>query len=120
MSRGPRSPRTLADAIQVAGRRGVVHVVQKARESLYDIVISAAVPAAFVRVKYAERILLALPEVEFLYRDAIAGLRTLASPDTISRELWLHSRHGTWRFFRVLEPGLAEISADGRLLTAAG
>jgi hypothetical protein len=116
MSRGPYPGRTLADALPIAAIRGTVHMVRLARGSLYDIVISTAVPVAFVRVKYADRILLTLAEAEVFYCETIIGLRAIVSTENISRELWLRSRHGTWRFFRVTGNGLVELTRDGRLL----
>jgi hypothetical protein len=38
----------------------------------------------------------------------------------ISRELWLRSRHGTWRFFRVTADGLVEIGRDGNVCPGPG
>ncbi|MFA4848451.1 MAG: hypothetical protein WC626_01865, partial [Methanoregula sp.] len=36
--------------------------------------------------------------------------------DAISRELWLRSRHGTWRFFRLTSEYLVELGQDGHPL----
>ncbi len=113
MSRGPHPGRTLAAALPIAEIRGMVHRIRSARGSLYDIVIATAVPVAFVRVKYADRIHLTLAETEEFYREAIDGLHAIVSTENISRELWLRSRHGTWRFFRVINIGLVELSRDG-------
>lgn len=120
MSRGPHPGRTLAGAIPIAQLRGTVHVVRRAHESQYDLVIAATVPVAFIRVKYADRILVSLQDIEARHRDAIAGLRAMVSAENISRELWLRSRHGTWRFFRIETTGLVEISRDGRPLDIPG
>ena len=113
MSRGPYPGRTLAGALPIAAIRGTVHLVREARGGLYDLVIPTAVPVAFVRVKYADRILLTLAEAEVFYREVIIGLRSIVSTENISRELWLRSRHGTWRFFRVMKTGLVELSQNG-------
>jgi hypothetical protein len=113
MSRGPYPGRTLAAALPIAEIRGVVHRIRSARGSLYDIVIATAVPVAFVRLKYADRIHMTLAETEEFHRDAINGLRAIVSTENISRELWLRTRHGTWRFFRVMGTGLVELSRNG-------
>lgn len=113
MSRGRYPGRTLAAALPIAEIRGMVQKVRSARGSLYDIVIATAVPVAFVRVKYADRIDLTIEETEEFHREAIGRLRTIVSTEKISRELWLRSRHGTWRFFRVLKTGLVELSRNG-------
>jgi hypothetical protein len=113
MSRGRYPGRTLAAALPIAEIRGVVHKIRSARESLYDMVIATAVPVAFVRVKYADRIDLTLAETEEFHREAINRLHAIVSTENISRELWLRSRHGTWRFFRVMKTGLVELSRAG-------
>jgi hypothetical protein len=113
MSRGPYPGRSLASALPIAEIRGMVHRSRSTRGSLYDIVIATAVPVAFVRVKYADRIDLTLAETEEFHREAINRLRAIVSTENISRELWLRSRHGTWRFFRVMKTGLIELSRNG-------
>ena len=113
MSRGPYPGRTLAAALPIAEIRGTVQKIRSARESMYDIVISTAVPVAFVRVKRSDRILLSLEEAEVLHVEAITGLRSIVSAENISRELWLRSRHGTWRFFRIMKTALIELSRNG-------
>lgn len=101
------------DALPIAAIRGTVHLVRQARGGLYDLVIPTAVPIAFVRVKYADRIRMTLAEAEAFYRETIVGLRSIMATEHISRELWLRSRHGTWRFFRVAKTGLVELSRNG-------
>jgi hypothetical protein len=113
MSRGPYPGRTLAAALPIAEIRGNVQKIRSARESMYDIVIATAVPVAFVRVKYADRIDLTLAQTEEFHRVSINRLRAIISTEKISRELWLRSRHGTWRFFRILKTGLVELSRNG-------
>jgi hypothetical protein len=120
MSRGPYPGESLAAAVPIAEMRGTVHIVRHARGSLYDFVISTAVPVAFVRVKYTDWILMPLPEAEAYYRDVINGLRAIASTENVSRELWLRSRHGTWRFFRVTGNGLVELSRNGMIFNTPG
>ena len=83
MSRGPYPGRTLAGALPIAAIRGTVHMVRQARGGLYDLVIPTAVPVAFVRVMYADRILLTLAEAEECYRGVIIGLRSIISTENI-------------------------------------
>jgi hypothetical protein len=85
-------------------------------ESLYDLTIISAVPVVFVRVKFAARILASLQEIIAEFRDAILRLRSIPQDAAISRELWLRSKHGTWRLFRVAADGLTELDRDGRPL----
>jgi hypothetical protein len=116
MSRGPQPRRALAEAIPIAQTRGNVQIVRQGPENLYDFVIVSAVPVAFVRVKRAERILAPLPEIAQEFHEAILRLCLVASSITISRELWLRSKHGTWRFFRVTGDGIIELGRDGEPL----
>lgn len=44
--------------------------------------------------------------------------RPLTRDKAVSAELWLRSKHGTWRFFLVTATGLTEIDRDGKLLPA--
>ena len=117
MSRGPRPRVAIGEALEIAKKRGTVQVAGDNPESLYDFAIVSASPVAFVRVKYAARIL--APEIDIAsgYRDDIARLRSLPQETAISRELWLRSKHGTWRFFRVTAGALTELGRDGRPLT---
>jgi hypothetical protein len=55
-----------------------------------------------------------LAEISAEYADAIAGLCTIPTGGPVSRELWLYSRYGALRFFRVGADGsLEEIDRDG-------
>jgi len=120
LSRGPLPKRALAAAIPLAEKRGKVHIVRQGPENLYDFEIVSVVPIAFVRVKRAERILATLQEIAQDFHDAIVRLRLVASSAAISRELWLRSKHGTWRFFRVMSDGIIELGQDGEPLRGAG
>jgi hypothetical protein len=59
--------------------------------------------------------------MQWLEREAAdehAGLRIIASSPAISRELWICSPRGNFRFFRVLADSLVELDRDGQLLPA--
>ncbi len=43
-------------------------------------------------------------------------LRIIARDAAITAELWLRSKHGTWRFFLVTPNSLVEIDRDGKRL----
>ncbi len=69
---------------------------------------------AHVRVRRVERIRIT---PELLEREAaadLAALRFIASSPGISRELWIHTPHGTFRFFRVLADSVAELDRNGQ------
>jgi hypothetical protein len=120
MSRGPRPYRAITGALVIARLRGKVHLTENGPETQYDFTITAVTPVSFVRVKYAGRILAPLSEILESYRDEIFRLRSITNNTGISRELWLRSKHGTWRFFRVTEEGLIELDRSGLPLFVSG
>ena len=67
---------------------------------------------------FAARILGAVSEITDDFKDEIEQLRIIARDAAISTELWLRSKHGTWRFFLVTASGLTEIDRDGKPLAA--
>jgi hypothetical protein len=116
MSRGPKPRRALNAAIPVAELRGKVQIAGSCPESQYDFTIVSAIPVAFIRVKFAARILIPLEEIASEYRVAILELMAVTRDTAISRELWLCSKHRTLRFFRILSEGLVELGRDGKVL----
>lgn len=120
MSRGPRSYRALDDGCRIAQLWGTVQVAEYGPESRYDFTITETLPIAFVRVRYAERLLATLNEIAAVFRDDILRLRPIANVASISRELWLRSKHGTWRFFCVTADGIVEIDRHGQVLADKG
>jgi hypothetical protein len=51
------------------------------------------------------------------FQDRLLQLRMVTRHDAISRELWVRSRHGTWRFFRLAGERLVELDRAGQTLT---
>ena len=120
MSRGPRPHRALADAIPIAQLRGVIQMSGLGPERIYDISIVSKIPVTFARVMFAPQILGAIEQIAGDFKDEIDMLRIIARDAAISAELWLRSKHGTWRFFLVTGTGLIEIGRDGKPLVAGG
>jgi hypothetical protein len=118
MSRGPRPHRALIEAIPIAQLRGIVQLAGLSPERIYDMSIISKIPIAFIRVMFAARILGAASEIADDFKDEIAQLRLIARDAAVSAELWLRSKHGTWRFFLVTAAGLIEIDRDGKPLAA--
>ncbi|MDO8872593.1 MAG: hypothetical protein Q7V05_07685 [Methanoregula sp.] len=114
MTRGPRPQRALTEAIPIAQLRGVVQLGGLSPERIYDISIISRLPIAFIRVMFAARILGAVSEITDDFKDEIEQLRIIARDAAVSAELWLRSKHGTWRFFLVTGSGLTEIDRDGK------
>lgn len=120
MSRGPRPHRALAAAMPIAQLRGVFQMSGLGPERIYDISIISKIPVTFARVMFAPQILVAIEQIAGDFKDEIDKLRIIARDAAISAELWLRSKHGTWRFFLVTGTGLIEIDRDGKPLAAGG
>lgn len=116
MSRGPPSRRALADAIPIARQRGTIQVAGRGPEKLYDFTIVSVLPVVFVRVSYCAHIHASAAELAREFKDSLNRLRLITKHESISRELWLRSRHGTWRFFRLIAECLVEQGRDGQPL----
>lgn len=113
MSRGPPSKRTWAEAIPVARQRGTIQMAARGQENLYDFTIVSSLPVAFVRVSYCANIHAPVVEIKTNFQDLLSRLSRISRHDAISRELWLRSRHGSWRFFRLVENVLVELGWNG-------
>jgi len=116
MSRGPPSRRALADAIPIARQRGAIQVAGHGPEKLYDFAIVSVLPVVFVRVSYCAHIHAPAEELAWEFKESLERLCRIPKHESISRELWLRSRHGTWRFFRIIAECLVELGRDGQPL----
>jgi len=116
MSRGPRPHRALAEAMPIAQLRGVVQMSGLGPERIFDISIVSKLPITFARVMFAPQILAAIVEIADDFKDEITQLRIIARDAAITAELWLRSKHGTWRFFLVTGTGLVELDREGKPL----
>jgi len=104
----------------IAQLRGVFQMSGLGPERIYDISIISKIPVTFARVMFAPQILVAIEQIAGDFKDEIDKLRIIARDAAISAELWLRSKHGTWRFFLVTGTGLIEIDRDGKPLAAGG
>jgi hypothetical protein len=116
MSRGPCPHRALAEAIPIAKARGIVQLAMSGPERVFDIAIISKVPVAFARVMFAPAILATIQQFADDFKEEIAQLRVIARDVAITAELWLRSKHGTWRFFLVTPNSLVEIDREGNRL----
>ena len=82
-------------------------------ERVFDIAIISKVPVTFARVMFAPEILATIQQLADDFKEEIAQLRIIARDAAITAELWLRSRHGTWRFFLVTPNSLVEIDRVG-------
>ena len=116
MTRGPRPHRALAEAIPIAKARGIVQMALGGPERVFDIAIISKVPVTFARVMFAPAILAGIPDLADYFKMEITGLRLIARNAAITAELWIRSKHGTWRFFLVMPDTLVEIDHRGNRL----
>lgn len=115
MKRGPEPVKGFDAAIPVALRRGRVMRFQPSPEYVGNFMFYGNGLLVLVCLRLAVRLSRAtLAEISADYAGAIAGLSTVPCGGPVSRELWLYTRHGMLRFFRVGENGgLEEIDRDG-------
>ncbi len=118
MSRGSRPHRALAEAIPIAQVRGIIQMSGLGPERVFDIAIISKVPVAFARVMFAPEILATIQQFADDFKEEIAQLRIIARDAAITAELWLRSKHGTWRFFLVTPNSLVEIDRGGNRLVS--
>jgi hypothetical protein len=119
MTRGPRPHRALAEAIPIAKTRGIIQMALGGPERVFDIAIISKVPVTFARVMFAPEILASIQQLADYFKEEIAQLRVIARDAAITAELWLRSKHGTWRFFLVRPDTLVEIDRLGNRLVSA-
>ena len=102
-------------AIPVALRRGRVMHFRSSTAYVSEFLFYGNGLLVMVSLRLARKLFHAtLNEISAEYADAIAGLCTIPCGGPVSRELWLYSRYGALRFFRVGADGsLEEIDRDG-------
>ncbi len=113
MIRTARPHRALPEAIAIARQRGKVQVAVKGPEARYHFTIDSTTTGAFVRVRFTPRILASPADIATEFRGEVLRLRAIMRDVALTRELWLRSKHGTWRFFRVTAEGVMEIDRHG-------
>ncbi len=67
---------------------------------------------------FAPAILATIQELTDEFKEEVAQLRLIARDVAITAELWLRSKHGTWRFFLVMPSTLVEIDREGKRLVS--
>lgn len=118
MKRGRPATRGIDDAVSIAQRRGCVTRVMYTPDSVCDFFIRTVALMIFVRVVRSEKIIAPVHEIAHEYREIIAELRLFPQSLQIQAELWIYSRHGTYRFFRLTDTGLEEIQQNGETAPA--
>jgi hypothetical protein len=113
MKRGAKYSQGLALAIPFALRRGHVMVFLAALLNLAEFLITGNGLFVLVRVRLARKIKAGVADIEAEFADAIAGLRLVPRTGPVSCELWVYSRYGILRYFRVVDTRLVEIDCCG-------
>jgi hypothetical protein len=113
MTRGRPPQKGLDVAIPIAEERGLVMEFRHTAKNLCEFLIIGNGYLAMVRVRKARNLHASILQVEADFSDAIneAGIIPCGGP--VSRELWLYSRFGVMRFFRIENAGLSEIDRHG-------
>jgi len=119
MKRGRPATTGIKDAVAIARKRGCVMRVEPGPDSVCDFFIRTMMLMIFVRVVRFEKIIAPAHEIAYECRGIIAELRLFPPSLQIRTELWIYTRHGTYRFFRLTDAGLEEIRQDGEAAPAA-
>jgi len=120
MTKGRPATTGVDDAVVIAHKRGCVMRIVYGLESISDLVIRTAAYIVFVKTRRTGKITATIQEIEHAYHNLIAELRLFPVSAQILRELWIYSKHGTYRFFRVGEAGLAEVDRNGMPVAPPG
>lgn len=117
MKRGTLMPRGIALAVPVALMRGYVIVFIRSLLNPGEFLITGNGLFTMVAVRFARKSLASIAEIEAEFAEVITGLRLVPRTGPVSCELWLYSRYGTLRHFRVGDAGLVEVDCYGTPLS---
>ena len=106
----------LLEAVLIAKKRGETRQFMHEPGTICNFVIYCPGFVAHVRIKRVTRVHCSPAWIEREAADALAALRAIASGPGISRELWVFLPRGAFRFFRVTDTGLIELSRDGAVM----
>jgi hypothetical protein len=116
MARGRKPLIALSEAKHIAERRGEVRHFRHEPDMICSFVIYIVGLVAHVRIRRVERIRVTAEWLEREMAEDLAALRFIVSSPEISRELWIYTPKGTFRFFRVLANSVAELDRSGQLM----
>jgi hypothetical protein len=116
MARGRKPLIALSEAKHIAEKRGEVRHFRHEPDMICNFIIYIAGLVAHVRVRRVERIRITPELLEWEAAEDLAALRFIVSSPEISRELWIYTPKGTFRFFRVLADSVAELNRNGQLM----
>lgn len=113
MSRGPQPLMAKEEAWSVAEKRGLAMRYQHRRGNVCDFSLMSPGHVSFICVMRLIRLSSTPEDILHDYAEVIGNLRFIASSPAISRELWLCTPRGAWRFFRILDDSILELDRDG-------
>jgi hypothetical protein len=116
MTRGRPVTKALDDALPVARARGDVMKFCPETESACDMMIRTSVHLVFIRIKRVCKIRCTKEEIGAELQEWLILLRSFPVSESILCELWVYTKQGSWRYFRVGSNGLVEIGRDGNLI----
>ena len=116
MARGRKPLIALSEAKHIAEKRGEVRYFRHEPDMICSFIIYIVGLVAHVRIRRVERIRITPAWLEREAAEDLAALRFIVSSPEISRELWVYTPKGTFRFFRVLANSLAELDRNGQLM----
>ena len=117
MTRGRPPQKALDDALPLAKMRGAILQFQQEEVFECDFMILGADRFSIVRIKRTRHLWCTLQEMEAQFSEPIIRLRRISAWAFISRELWIWSQYGIWRFFRIEDACIVELDCDGKILT---
>lgn len=100
-------------AIRIARLRGTVMTFHAGPENFAHLLIRSPGTITFVLIRYASRLSGTPDEIAAMYQEALILLRSAPGSGPLVRELWLYSRYGGWRYFRIEDAGITEVSGNG-------
>jgi hypothetical protein len=106
----------LREAVLIAKKRGETRQFMHEPGTICNFVIYCQGFVAHVRIKRVTRVHCSHAWIESEAADALTTLRAIASGPGISRELWVFLPRGAFRFYRVTDTGLVELSRDGLVM----
>jgi hypothetical protein len=114
MTRGREPAFGLGAALPVARARGRVMQFRHSPDNTADFLISGSRCIALIAIRKARRLHAPLAEIARDYSGTVNELSTIPTGGPVSREIWLYSRFGILRFFRVGTDGLVELDFHGQ------
>ena len=118
MTRGRPQRKAQKAATPIAEKRGGIWPCQPKSGFPCDFTIMNPGRVTFVCVKHIRRLRCTANELLRKFPETIQALRRIPLSPAISRELWICSPKGVWRFFRMSDESVAELGTDGEPLTA--